>query len=364
VEPFDGRARRVLRKADGKFAEMRPAVIGNVYFDFDRSDIREDARGTLTTNAAVILALLRTAPKTVFTIEGHTDEKGSVEYQLGLGERLASAAKDFLVQLGVPAAAMRTVSYGKERPVCRSATEACRQLNRRVRFTVDQNVEPVAGSGKVNPVDGLRYNWIPAGKFRMGCSPGDSECDPDEKPLVNVEISKGFRIGETEVTQAAYLRVRKADPSDFKGAQRPVEQVDWKDAADYCAAIGGRLPTEAEWEYAARAGSVAARYGELDQVAWHDGNSKASTHDVRGKLPNAWGLFDMLGNVWEWTDTWFAEKLAGGQDPRGPSTGDEKVLRGGSWVSGTRYTRASYRYRFGVAFRFDFFGFRCAWDSL
>jgi len=224
-----------------------------------------------------------------------------------------------------------------------------------------------ACSGRTNPVDGLCYVRIPAGKFRMGCSPGDRECSDDEKS-VDVQITKSFYLGETEVTKAAYQRVMKAaDPSHFKGLQRPVEQVSSEDAKNYCATIGGRLPTEAEWEYAVRAGNAAVRYGDLDQIAWYDKNSERSTHDVRGKLPNAWGLYDMLGNVGEWTADWYAPKLAGGPDPRGPARRTQRVLRGGSWFVNSRYSRASYRDRDrdGVAADRNFFiGFRCAWDSL
>jgi formylglycine-generating enzyme required for sulfatase activity len=97
-----------------------------------------------------------------------------------------------------------------------------------------------------------------------------------------------------------------SNPSHFKGPQRPVENVTWDDAAAYCRAVGMRLTTEAEWEYAARAGSTAARYGELDDIAWYDKNSQQKTHDVKGKRPNAWGLYETLGNVWEWVADWFA----------------------------------------------------------
>ena len=221
-----------------------------------------------------------------------------------------------------------------------------------------------ACSGRINPVDGLCYVRIPAGNFRMGCSPGDKECAGDEKP-VDVQITKPFGLGETEVTQAAYGNVMKgADPSAFKGPQRPLERVSWGEAQNYCAAIGGRLPTEAEWEYAARAGNPAARYGDLDQIAWYGANSKASTHDVRGKRPNAWGLYDMFGNFWEWTSDWFATKLPGGPDPSGPASGGWRVLRGGSWDDNPRNVRVSDRGRLAPVYRYSSVEFRCAWDSL
>jgi formylglycine-generating enzyme required for sulfatase activity len=148
---------------------------------------------------------------------------------------------------------------------------------------------------RTNPKDGLRYVWTPPGTFTMGCSPGDSERHDDEKPAHRVTITKGFWLGQTEVTQAAYQRVVGTDPSDFKGANLPVEQVSWDQAQAYCQAIGGRLPTEAEWEYAARAGSVQSRYGDIDRIAWYYGNSGGHTRSrrrkrTRGGCTTCWGM--------------------------------------------------------------------------
>ena len=157
----------------------------------------------------------------------------------------------------------------------------------------------LAGAKKVNPKDGLTYVWIPAGKFQMGCSPGDAECGDDEKPVHEVTITKGFWLGQTSVTQQAYERVTGKNPASHKGPNLPVEEVDWEEARAYCTAIGGRLPTEAEYEYAARAGSTVARYGNLDEIAWYKGNSGGASHEVAQKLPNAFGLYDMLGNTWQ-----------------------------------------------------------------
>ncbi len=151
------------------------------------------------------------------------------------------------------------------------------------------------GTVRRNPSDGLPYVWIPAGEFQMGCSPGDSECQADEKPPHAVRISRGFWLGQTEVTQAAYEKLAGSNPSNFKGEERPVEQVSWDDARKYCEAAGGRLPTEAEWEYAARAGSTASRYGELDAIAWFSGNSGNQTHPVKQKQPNALGSVRYAG---------------------------------------------------------------------
>jgi formylglycine-generating enzyme required for sulfatase activity len=198
---------------------------------------------------------------------------------------------------------------------------------------------------KVNPRDGLTYVWLQPDSFTMGCSAGDNECEGDEKPPVQVTISKGFWLGATEVTQAAYRRVTQALPDvGFAGANRPVENVNWSEAVSYCAAVGMRLPTEAEWEYAARAGTAQGRYGDLDSIAWYGSNSGKQTHEVAKKQANPWGLYDMLGNVWEWTADWYADYPSGSvTDPKGPSTGTKRVLRGGSWYVNATLARASNR---------------------
>ena len=220
-----------------------------------------------------------------------------------------------------------------------------------------------AGQTEVNPLDGLTYVWIPAGTFSMGCTPGDAECDSDEKPAHRVTISKGFWIAQTPVTQAAYQRVTTTSPGYFSGAQFPVDSVNWDEAQNYCRTIGMRLPTEAEWEFAARAGMQASRYGNLDDIAWYGVNSGNKTHDVMRKLPNAWNLYDMLGNVWEWTADWYGPYAAGASeestDPQGPATGKIRALRGGSWANGPAFVRVSVRSGNEQDHHSNVVGFRC-----
>jgi formylglycine-generating enzyme required for sulfatase activity len=216
---------------------------------------------------------------------------------------------------------------------------------------------------RTNPKDGLTYVWIPPGTFTMGCSAGDGECNDSEKPAHQVTITRGFWIGQTPVTQEAYERVTGTNPSRFRGARLPGEGVTWEEARAYCEAVGMRLPTEAEWEYAARGGDAAARYGPVDVVAWHRGNSDAKTHEVGQKQANGFGLYDMLGNVWEWVADWYERYHAGPvSDPRGPLSGTSRVLRGGSWYDDPRLARASYRLRIGPENRFHYIGLRCAGD--
>jgi formylglycine-generating enzyme required for sulfatase activity len=205
------------------------------------------------------------------------------------------------------------------------------------------------------------YVWISPGSFMMGCSSGDSECLDGEKPTHQVTLTKGFWIGQTEVTQEAYQHVTGTNPSSFKGARLPVESVTWNDARAYCQSIGMRLPTEAEWEYAARGGSMAAFYGALDVVAWYNGNGAMRTHEVAQKQANGFGLHDMLGNVLEWVTDWYGAYPSGAAtDPQGAASGQYRVLRGGSWGLPQWNFRVSFRYGFGPENRDNDVGFRCA----
>ncbi len=231
---------------------------------------------------------------------------------------------------------------------------------------------PTPGAARVNPDDGLKYVWIPPGTFMMGCSPGDNECGADEKPPHQVTITKGFWLGQTEVTVGAYKRFAAATGRQMPNAPyfnsgwadgtMPIVMMNWNDAHDYCAWARGRLPTEAEWEYAARGGSRGARYGPIDEVAWYYNNSGQKTCEVGQKRANAFGLYDMLGNVDEWVNDWWDINYyqnSPSQDPSGPTSGGLRVLRGGSWVVFPRSVRVSDRLSGNPVSRFDHFGFRC-----
>jgi formylglycine-generating enzyme required for sulfatase activity len=221
---------------------------------------------------------------------------------------------------------------------------------------------PQKGDSKVNPKDGLRYRWIPPGTYISGCSPGDKQCYDDEVPPRKITLTKGFWLGETEVPQSAWDKVMPdvQDPSNFVGKNLPVEEATYYDASEYCEKIGGRLPTEAEWEYAARAGSTSARYGDLDKIAWYFGNSDFTTHPVGQKQPNAFWLYDMLGNVIEWTNTFFTVQLSQENiDPKGPREAEYRTLRGGGWFDDPELVRASNRSWFEDGDTDYNVGFRC-----
>ena len=228
---------------------------------------------------------------------------------------------------------------------------------------------------KVREEEKLAFVTIPAGKFMMGCSPGDSGCDGDENPRHEVTISRSFELGKHEGTQAQWIRLMGNNPSSFSEDDRhPVANVSWNDALAFVAKLNTlndgyryRLPTEAEWEYAARGGTTGLCYGDLDAIGWYDANSAGRTHPVGQKQPNGFGLYDMLGNVWEWCSDWYGEGYYGSSpaaDPRGPSTGQNRVLRGGSWLDFARLARVSVRLRYVPDLRLDLYGFRVCREKL
>ena len=201
---------------------------------------------------------------------------------------------------------------------------------------------------------------------------------PGEGPQHRVRITKPYRLGVTEVTQEEYQRVVGSNPSHFQGdLKRPVEQVSWDDAVEFCRKLselpeekGAKrrygLPTAAQWEYACRAGNP-GRWcfgndeGRLGEFCWFAANSGDQTHPVGQKRANAFGLYDMHGNVWEWCEDWWGSDYylaSPPEDPNGPSSGASRVLRGGSWMSWPSVVRSAYRFRIAPGNRFSYNGFR------
>ena len=204
---------------------------------------------------------------------------------------------------------------------------------------------------------------IPPGRFMMGASSDDSEAASNEIPAHEVLISNAFYLGRTPVTQAQWTAKMGSNPSQFCGetdsTSRPVEAVSWGMIQEFNTLTGLRFPTEAEWEYACRAGSSTPRYGVLSDIAWHADNSYRATHAVATKLPNALGLYDMLGNVWEWCQDFYANyPTASMVNPTGPMTGTTRLLRGGSWNYTSKSCRGSSRGAVNPSFAYIDFGFR------
>ena len=237
---------------------------------------------------------------------------------------------------------------------------------------------------------GIEFVWVPPGDYMMGSENGG----PDEKPVHHVTIGEGFNMGKYEVTQAQWQKVMGVNPSYFRGDDLPVERVSWDDIVQFIAALNARndgftyrLPTEAEWEYAARAGTTGDFAGDLDSMAWYGNNSgraqidaaeiyrtdaqnyskritdnDAQTHPVGSKSPNGFGLFDMHGNVWEWCqDNWhdnYNGAPADGSAWRAGADTGARVLRGGSWNYYAFVLRAASRGRYASNLRHANFGFR------
>ena len=228
--------------------------------------------------------------------------------------------------------------------------------------------QPNAAESWTNSL-GMEFVKVSAGSFVMG-SPQDEEGHGSDERQHEVRISQGFWIGKYEVTQGEWEAVMGTNPSQFTecGPQCPVEEVAWYDVQEFIGRLNEResgsgyvyrLPTEAEWEYAARAGTTGVRYGELDEVAWYSGNSDRKTHPVGEKRANAWGLHDMLGNVYEWTADWYGEYPSGAvTDPQGPDAGSYRVLRGGGWFSFARSVRSANRFHYSPGSRSNRVGFR------
>jgi sulfatase modifying factor 1 len=243
---------------------------------------------------------------------------------------------------------------------------------------------------KTNSKDRLEYVWIPAGKFKMGCVPNDLKCQPNAKPQHPVTISHGFWMGRTEVEVGAYRRYvdeqamkegkKKGKMPEGPGWDRhwnvtnnPIVNVTWAEAKNYCTWTGGRLPTEAEWEYAARGGASDEIYPLNDENSRDKANfSGVKENDrfpevapVKSFDPNVYGLYDMAGNVWEWVNDFYSAHYyseSAEADPKGPVSGKEHVARGGSWDSDPKeHLRISYRQNFGKSG--NTLGFRCVLDD-
>lgn len=238
---------------------------------------------------------------------------------------------------------------------------------------------------------GMEFVMVPSGEFQMGCSEGAkaNECSKDEKPRHRVQITKAFEIGKTEVTGKQWQAVMGSDPSAFKGENLPVEQVTFPQVQEFVNKLNARndgflyrLPTEAEWEYAARAGTTDQYAGSLHDMAWYNdgqaaargtgnfqnensptGIAVAKAHPVATKSPNAWGIYDMRGNVAEWVQDFYDADYYSNRpatDPKGPAIGDGRVVRGGSFRVYPWLTRVSLRTVFAENYEFNDLGFRVA----
>jgi formylglycine-generating enzyme required for sulfatase activity len=211
---------------------------------------------------------------------------------------------------------------------------------------------------------GIVMLLCPPGDFMMG-SPVSEVDRFDDETQHRRTIGKANYLGETEVTQEQWQRVMGANPSHFEGASNPVEQVSWDDCQRFCKVVGLRLPSEAEWEYACRAGTTGAHTGSLEDMAWYSVNSGGGTHAVATKKANPWGLFDMLGNVSEWCEDGYGDYPAGAATQASARAAESgaRILRGGCWWEDDEFgCRAAGRIGFDPSGTFDNIGFRVARD--
>jgi len=224
----------------------------------------------------------------------------------------------------------------------------------------------------------IKFVWVPPGEFVMG-----DDRYADEAPSHRVRITKGFWLGRCEVTNAQFRRFCPDHDSgmyggrDLDGDDQPVVMVNWYEANAFCEWLGEeaegsfRLPTEAEWEYACRAGTQSRfSFGDtpdrMGEYAWYDQNSKHTSHPVGQKKENAWGLHDMHGNVFEWCADWAAKGYSTrnpSRDPKGPDAGEKRVLRGGGWAHFPEQCTVSSRFWAEPQFRQVFYGFRVVFES-
>ena len=259
-------------------------------------------------------------------------------------------------------------------PVTRNSTKPKAKPNAGQRSNVTSSS---ASNAKLN-LKNLTSNmvYVSGGTFTMGAtSEQGSDADSDEKPTHSVTVSS-FYICKYEVTQALWKAVMGSNPSNWKGDNLPVERVSWDDCQTFIRKLNAltgknfRLPTEAEWEFAARGGNNSRGYkyagsNNIGDVAWYDGNSGNKTHTVGTKSPNELGIYDMSGNVWEWCQDWYGSYSSASQtNPTGASSGSNRVLRGGSWRYYAGHCRSSFRNSSAPAGRNDDDGLRLVLSRL
>ncbi len=346
-------ASRELASADGVMSEAGKET------DFDKAkDLYQQSEAKYAEAAKIAGERLAAAKKSADTARKDalasqkqigTDERKYAEDEVGAGDRAWSSAEEAFAAADYSAASEQ---YGK----------AEGQYAKAVEVTPERKLlaqAPKAGQTRSVDLGGgvtLELVWIPPGDFTMGSPAGEENRDDDETQH-RVALTKGFWLGKYEVTQAQWKAVMGNNPSHFKGDDLPVEQVSWDDCQAFVKKLNTkgqgtfRLPTEAEWEYACRAGSTTAYcFGDssstLSRYGWYSGNSDWKTHSVGGKSANAWGLYDMHGNVWEWCQDWYGDYPSGSvTDPTGPSSGSRRVFRGGSWFDAPRLCRSANRSR-------------------
>ena len=304
----------------------------------------------------------------VVACDGYESEEGMVKLK-------ASAPSDLQIRLSKEAvAAASNANDVMQDNVSESSTSSSSSQSATTTSGFSSTPSLSSGNNEISiPVkNGITIDMVKveAGTFMMGATSEMQNPYGDEKPVHQVTLINDYYIGKYEVTQALWKTVMGSNSSKFKGDNLPVEQVSWNDCQEFIGKLNGltgkkfRLPTEAEWEYAARGGKKSRGYqysgsSNISDVAWYDGNSGSKTHPVGTKQANELGLYDMTGNVWEWCQDWYYSYVSSSQtNPTGAVSGSSRVRRGGSWSSLAKYCRSSYR-NFGTSdCRYYYLGLR------
>ena len=309
----------------------------------------------------------------IIACDGYESEEGTVKLK-------ASAPSNLQITLSKEAASTNQISQTThpqqsqtQRPV--SQTQPVSSTASLSTSSTSLNAVGSSTSGSVITIpvkNGISIEMVKveAGSFNMGATPEMENPYDSEKPVHRVTLTNNYYIGKYEVTQALWQAVMGSNPSYFKGDDLPVEKVSWDDCQDFISKLNAmtgkrfRLPSEAEWEYAARGGKKSRGYqysgsNTLGDVAWYYGNSGPKTHAVGTKQPNELGIYDMTGNVWEWCQDWFGSYSSSPQtNPTGAASGSIRVCRGGSWNYSAGLCRTSYRGNNSPDDRFSYLGLR------
>ena len=386
----DSRLSPELAKLAEEFTALRERARGLVEKSiFTQADLAK-ALGTYSEIHAEVVALRRTRSTTLGeTARLHTElsaflHRALTAYIFEVGRTLPTARVmlDFRASTLQHANRLFTLTHGAE-PGSDIRDEAWTRMSDGTKSydfgRIGHTREPDIGGVKLTlcyipaTTDPAVAKLFPQGTFLMGSPKGEKDRSDNEGP-VPVGITQGSWMAQTEVTQAQWKAVMKTTPSHFKGdeSELPVEQVSHKDAMDFIEALNLRhplpagwkwmLPTEAQWEYACRAGTTGEYAGDLDAMAWHGSNSGGKTHAVKTKRANAWGLYDMHGNVWEWCYDGYEAILPGGPNPKvePKEIGADRVFRGGSWNYNGQFCRSAGRGGYAPGLRFSLLGFRPA----
>ena len=309
----------------------------------------------------------------VVACDGYESEEGTVKLkssapsnlQITLSKEVASASQSSQTPLPQQPQTQRPIEQ----------VQAVASMESPSTSSASTNIVDSSESGSVITIpvkDGICIEMVKveAGSFDMGATPGMKNPYKDEKPVHRVTLTNNYYIGKYEVTQALWQVVMGSNPSNFKGDNLPVEMVSWNDCQDFISKLNSltgkrfRLPTEAEWEYAARGGKKSRGYqysgsNTLGDVAWYKDNSGSKTHAVGTKQPNELGIYDMTGNVWECCQDWNGSYSSSPQtNPTGAVSGSFRVNRGGSWYYSARFCRTSFRYYRTPFTRYDSLGLR------